>query len=120
MGILKRAAVWTSTCSLGAALFGCVTNGDDFRSDTGWIKEGQTKQTDVKMILGDPGSVGNSGGRPTWTYGFYRYRLFGKSHQKELKLYWRNDGTIETYSFNSSFPEDVNVKPAAQNPKPEY
>jgi outer membrane protein assembly factor BamE (lipoprotein component of BamABCDE complex) len=105
---------------LTAAATGCVTNGDDFRSETNWIKEGETKQSDVRMMLGEPYSVGNSSGRPTWTYGFYRYRLFGKSHQKELKLYWKPDGTVETYSFTSSFPDDTGKGPAADVKKIEY
>lgn len=87
----------------------CVTNGRDFRSDTAWIKEGQTKQSDVSMVLGEPYAVGNSGGRPTWTYGFYRYKLLGKSVQKELRFFWKPDGTVDTYSFQSSFPEDLTV-----------
>lgn len=96
------------------AAAGCVTEGKDFRSETKWIKEGQTKQGDARMLLGEPHSVGNSGGKPTWTYGFYRYKLIGKSTQKELKLYWKPDGTVETFSFNSSFPEDTGQNKAAQ------
>ncbi len=91
---------------LGTA--GCITNGDNFRSDVSWIKAGQTKQADAKMIMGEPYSVGNAGGKQTWTYGFYRYKLFGKSLQKELKLYWNPDGTVSSYSYNSSFPNDTN------------
>ena len=51
--------------------------------------------------------VGNSGGTPTWTYGYYRYKLVGVSSTKELKLYWNPDQTVRNFSFNSSFPEDV-------------
>lgn len=92
---------------VGLAVAGCVTNGDDFKSETNWIKENQTKQADVRMLLGEPYSVGNSVGKPTWTYGYYRYKLIGKSHQKELKIYWNPDGTVSHYSFNSSFPDDT-------------
>ena len=107
---LMRGASALLIVGAAAAATGCVTNGKDFRSDTGWIKEGTTKKNDVQMLLGEPYAVGNSGGKPTWTYGFYRYKLIGKSTQKELKLYWKPDGTIETFSFNSSFPEDTGVK----------
>jgi len=101
--VLKSVAALTLTLSLA----GCVTNGRDFRSEVDWIKDKQTKQTDVKLLLGEPYAVGNSAGRPTWTYGYYRYRLFGKSFQKELKLYWLPDGTVERFSFDSSFPDDT-------------
>jgi hypothetical protein len=93
----------------GTVSVGCVTNGNDFKSETNWIKAGQTKQSDVKMVLGEPYSVGNAGGKATWTYGYYRYKLLGKSLQKELKLYWRPDGTVDTFTFNSSFPDDMGL-----------
>lgn len=104
-----------------SALSGCVTNGDYFKSETNWIRENQTKQADVRMILGNPYSVGNSQGKPTWTYGFYRYKLFGKSYQKELKFYWNPDGTVSFFSFNSSFPEDTGASSAGKpDPAPKY
>jgi outer membrane protein assembly factor BamE (lipoprotein component of BamABCDE complex) len=99
---------------LALSLAGCVTNGNDFPSDVKWIQDGKTKQPDVKRLLGEPYSVGNSGGKPTWTYGFYRYKLIGKSLQKELKFYWNPDGTVNSFSFNSSFPEDTGA-PSGSN-----
>lgn len=107
-----KAGFKMSALLLGAGLSGCVTNGQDFRSDVSWIKEGQTKKSDVQMLLGEPFSVGNAGGKPTWTYGYYRYKLFGKSYQKELKLYWRPDGSVDTFSFSSSFPTDTGIPQA--------
>ena len=88
-------------------LTGCVTQGRDFPSQFDWIRKTETSQNDVKMVLGAPFSVGNSNGVPTWTYGFYRYSLFGKSEVKELKFYWLPDRTIRSFSFNSSFPADI-------------
>jgi len=87
-------------------VWGCVTAGKDFNSETNWLKEGHTKQEDVRMVLGEPRFVGNSLGKPTWTYGYYHYQLIGESCTKELKLYWNPNGTLSHYSFNSSFPED--------------
>ncbi len=86
---------------------GCVTDGRDFNSDVTWIKEGKTTKQDVQLMLREPYSVGNSSGRPTWTYGFYRYKLIGKSQLKELKIYWNPTGTIDSFSFSSSFPDDI-------------
>ena len=102
---------------------GCVTVGKDFKSDTNWIKEGQTKQNDVTLILGEPRSVGNASGTPTWTYGYYKYKLIGDSCTKEIKFYWKKDGTVDQFSFNSSFPEDISragipQQPSAQGVKP--
>jgi len=112
------------------ALAGCVTEGHDFNSDTTWIKDKRTTQADVRSVLHEPYEVGSSNGQPTWTYSFGRYKLIGKSLVKELKIYWNPDGTVDHYSFNSSFPEDTNrAKPAvggaapaaaASQPLPEY
>lgn len=84
----------------------CVTRGKDFSSDLSWIRKNQTTQAEVQRLLGAPTAVGNSGGTPTWTYGFYNYRLFGESATKELKLYWTPDYKVSDFSFNSSMAED--------------
>jgi len=105
-----------SSILLGASA--CVTQGNYFPSDMAWIKPSQTKQTDVRSLLGDPHMVGSSGGTPTWTYGYYRYKLIGPSFTKELKLFWNPDQSIRNYSFNSSFPEDVRGERRAAPAKP--
>ncbi|SMF78838.1 outer membrane protein assembly factor BamE domain-containing protein [Pseudobacteriovorax antillogorgiicola] len=90
---------------LGTLSTSCVTRGENFSSDYAWIKENKTKKADVQKVLGQPFAVGYSSGRPTWTYGYYKFRLFGESQTKELKLYWEDD-TVDSFSFNSSFKED--------------
>ena len=85
----------------------CVTQGRDFYSQLDWVKKGKTRQADVKLILGDPQFVGSSDGSPAWTYGYYKYRLFSPSYTKEVKFYWNADTTVQTWSFNSSFPDDI-------------
>ena len=87
--------------------FGCATRGKDFPSDVSWVKNGVTSKTDAKQLLGPPFQVGFASGYPTWTYGYYRYRLFGNSHTKEMKFYWDKTGRVHNMSFTSSFPADV-------------
>lgn len=103
----NRMSKWFQALSLAVLMTGCVTAGKDFKSDMTWIKEGQTKQADVTLILGEPRSVGNASGSPTWTYGYYKYKLLGESCTKELKFYWKKDGTVDQFAFNSSFPDDI-------------
>lgn len=102
---------WLPACCslflLLALAVGCVTNGKEFKSETSWIKKDVTTKDNVKNLLGQPYSVGNSGGKETWTYGYYRYKLIGKSSQKELKFYWNANGKVDDFSFNSSFPSDT-------------
>jgi hypothetical protein len=99
------------------SLASCVTSGHEFPSRLDWIQKGKTRQSDVKLVLGDPQFVGSSDGTPAWTYGFYRYRLFSPSYTKEVKFYWNSDKTIQSWSFNSSFPDDIDgVTPPPPRP----
>lgn len=85
----------------------CVTNGREFPSRFDWIQKNKSRHEDVKLVLGDPQFVGTSDNIPSWTYGHYKYRLFGPSYTKELKVYWNADRTVQSYSFSSSFPDDI-------------
>jgi len=84
----------------------CVTRGKNFSSDTSWIRVDDTKQQEVQQRLGQPFAVGASNTGPSWTYGYYRHNIFGKSLTKELKLSWNDDGSVRVFTFSSSFPED--------------
>jgi len=85
----------------------CLSTGRDFPSRVDWIQKERTKKDDVALILGTPYAVGNSNGTPTWTYAFYKYSPFSKTEYKELRFYWSEDNIVKTYTFNSSFPEDL-------------
>lgn len=100
---MKILALTISTLWLGS----CVTNGHEFPSRFDWIQKGKTRQEDTKLVLGDPQFVGSSDALPVWTYGYYKYKLFSPSYTKELKIYWNPDRTVQTWSFNSSFPDDI-------------
>ncbi len=89
------------------SLTSCVTSGREFPSQIGWVTKGKTHQKDVKLVLGDPQFVGNSDGVPVWTFGYYKYRLFSPSYTKEVKFYWNADNSVQAFSFNSSFPDDI-------------
>lgn len=86
------------------ALSGCVTRGEDFATDLSWIAKKTTTKAEVYQMLGKPMFVGDSSGRPTWTYGFYNYRLIGASKIKELKFYWTEDDRVMHYSYKSTLP----------------
>ena len=97
-----------------AALSGCATVGRNFDSTSlDWIKSGQTTKMEVLAELGQPFRVGMDSGRRTWTYGYYRYRLFGASTAKDLVIRWNSDGKVEAYNLNTSFPEEKKaIEPA--------
>ena len=88
-------------------LNGCVTAGKSFRSDDlSWIVADKTSQGEIQRVLGEPFRVGVDSGSLTWTYGYYRYRLFGETRTKDLVLEFNKDGTVSSYTFNTSFPEE--------------
>lgn len=99
----------------------CFTTGKNFPSDIGWIKKSQTKKSDVNLMLGPPTSIGSSGGTNTWTYVFYKYHWWvGEVLHKELKFYWTKDHAVKHYSFDSSFPSDIEkagIKPTKGSKK---
>lgn len=105
-----RTYIWREAL-LAAAVLGltqtaCITRGEDFSSDIAWVKKNVTTRAEVEKYLGEPFSVGNSGGVKTSTYGYYKHQLFNESKTKELKFYWTPDFKVQDFSFNSSFPED--------------
>ena len=101
---LKFCVLPISLCIL---LVGCVSTGNDFPSRTDWLKKNLTTQKDIRMVLGTPFAVGDSGGVSTWTYGYYSFMFPRKSYHKELKFYWNKNQTLKHFSFTSSFPEDI-------------
>ncbi|MCB9229356.1 MAG: hypothetical protein H6618_07070 [Deltaproteobacteria bacterium] len=103
----KGTKILLIACASLPLFAGCVSSGRNFPSDTGWIEKGKTSQKDVRMLLGEPGSVGNSGGTPTWTYGYYQYQLFGTARYKELKIFWDPAEFVRHFSYDSSFPDDI-------------
>lgn len=109
MNSSEVAVIFRTSIVLGlfCILSGCVSTGNDFPSDLSWIKSEETTQDEVVMVMGKPYAVGHSASTTTWTYGYYRYSLFGNSQFKELKLYWTPNSRIKHYSYNSTFKREV-------------
>ena len=115
--IQKKNALRVIVALAMLSLSSCVTSGREFVSRLDWVQKGKTRQGDVKLVLGDPQFVGSSDGTPVWTYGYYKYKLFSPSYTKEIKFYWNPDKTVQSWSFNSSFPDDIDGV-SALPPKP--
>jgi hypothetical protein len=87
--------------------YGCLSVGGPFNSDDlSWIIKDQTTKDDVYDDLGEPFRLGVDSGKITWTYGYYKYHLIGSTHTKDLVIYFSKDGTVHSYVFNTSFPEE--------------
>jgi hypothetical protein len=87
--------------------YGCIHVGRQFDSDNlSWIAKNQTTKIDMSARLGEPFRAGIDQGMLTWTYGYYDYRLIGQTYTKDLVVYFNPDGTVHSYTFSTSFPDE--------------
>lgn len=81
----------------------CATVGRKFPVDpVSQIQIGETTQQDINAIFGTPWRTGLEDGRKTWTYGYYKYRLFGTTTTRDLVIRFDADGRVYSYTFNTS------------------
>ena len=105
----KRAALpMLLLVACGAAtLVGCATVGHEFPyAGVDEIVIGTTTQADVQRMFGNPWRTGLDDGDTTWTYGHYRYKLFGRAKTRDLVLRFDANGIVTSYTFNTTEPED--------------
>jgi len=93
--------------ALAAALLvaGCLTVGREFPTDPiGQIQIGKTTRDDVHRMFGEPWRSGIEDGRRTWTYGHYRYKLFGTTETRDLVVRFDPNGVVASYTYNEAPP----------------
>jgi len=84
-------------------LTGCFTVGQEFASTrVPEIKIGQTRKEDISNMFGTPWRSGMEDGRPTWTYGIYKYSLFGATDSQDLLIRFDSQGIVRSYNFSST------------------
>jgi outer membrane protein assembly factor BamE (lipoprotein component of BamABCDE complex) len=90
---------------LALALSGCLTVGREFpTAPVTEISIGHTTRDDVQRMFGEPWRTGLEDGRRTWTYGRYRYKLFGPAETCDLVVRFDANGVVVSYTFNSAPP----------------
>ena len=90
-------------CCVMSQLFGCATIGREFPvSQVPEIRLGETTQAEIRALFGEPWRVGIEDGLRTWTYGRYRYRLFGRARTEDLVLRFDAQGIVASYTFNTT------------------
>lgn len=107
---LKRSARVTKLLAMlflssvaSTQLTGCFTVGQEFAgSRVPEIKIGQTTKQEVTDIFGRPWRTGMEDGKTTWTYGIYKYSLFGADDTQDLLVRFDNHGVVRSYTFNST------------------
>ena len=95
--------VGLGACAL--ALSACLTVGREFPTDeVGQLQIGHTTRDEVHRTFGEPWRTGLEDGRRTWTYGHYRYKLFGTTETRDLVVRFDARGVVVSYTFNAAPP----------------
>jgi hypothetical protein len=74
------------------------------------IEKGTTTQADIKNRFGEPWRVGVEDGQTTWTYGKYKYRLFGQPSTTDLVVRFNTSGVVASYSFSTTEYDEGEVR----------
>jgi hypothetical protein len=84
-------------------LTGCFTVGQEFAaSRVPDIKIGQTRKQDISQMFGTPWRTGLEDGHATWTYGIYKYSLFGGDDTQDLLVRFDSQSVVHSYTFSST------------------
>jgi outer membrane protein assembly factor BamE (lipoprotein component of BamABCDE complex) len=97
------------TLLIAALLAGCggLKFGSDFPSPTkDMLVVGKATKADLLRFFGEPHQVGLDTGDPTWAW-TYVQAFADKEFTKQLTVRFDDRGTVKSYSFTSSFPEDM-------------
>jgi len=107
-----RLARLTSVVLLSLLVASCagLKFGKDFPSPKGdSIKNGTTTKADLERMFGTPNQVGIKDGDQTWTW-IYAQQGGKEDMAKQLDVTFGPQGVVKSYSFSSSFPEDMKTR----------
>ncbi len=93
---------------LTAFVTGCVSSGADFNHKSVYsINNNATTKDEIKLWFGDPYMTGVDNGDAAWTYNFTKAAVGSGALSKNLNLTFNSDGTVKSYTFSTSFPEEM-------------
>ena len=107
-GFMKQALriLLVSLALLTAACAGLASIGREFPSPSAeMIRAGQTSKPDLLRMFGEPTEVGLDTGDQTWSWLYAQFT--GEQRRKQLTVRFDDRGIVKSYSFNSSFSEDM-------------
>ena len=100
---------WVWAVVLGAWLIvpggwsGCATIGRQFPVEmVPRLEIGKTTRTEVQQMFGTPWRTGLEDGKLTWTYGHYKYSMFGRARTRDLVVRFDSQNVVVSYTFNST------------------
>jgi hypothetical protein len=102
MGAVK----WLLTAILCAGMLlgaGCATVGHDFPAhNVNQIQIDETTREDIRAMFGEPWRTGVEDGKSTWTYGKYRWSVFGDAETSDLVVRFNDDGKVSSFVYNTT------------------
>lgn len=101
---VSKLSIWLLLSGLaGSQLTGCFSVGQEFAgSRVPEIKIGKTTKQEITELFGTPWRTGMEDGRITWTYGIYKYSLFGADDTQDLLIRFDPQGIVRSYTFSST------------------
>lgn len=88
---------------LAPVLLACATVGQPFPGEAaGRLVIGQTTDAQVAEIFGPPWRTGLEDGLKSWTYGYYRYRLFSAARTRDLVIRFDDRNVVTSYSYSAT------------------
>lgn len=100
---MKKA--WLIAAALGFS--GCLTLGRQFSvGQIPRIELGKTTQDQLVSMFGQPYRRGVEDGDDTTTWLHYHVNVLGNERTRDLYVRFNPGGTVKSYSFNSTIPED--------------
>jgi outer membrane protein assembly factor BamE (lipoprotein component of BamABCDE complex) len=91
--------------AISVLLSACFTVGKSFADyAVPDIRVGKTTENEIRTLFGSPWRTGMDDGDQTWTYGHYRYSLFGEEKTEDLVIRFDKDGVVSSYIFNTTDP----------------
>lgn len=92
---------------LAAAALSCATIGHRFPPENvALIRNGETTKSQLLGQFGLPYRRGIEDGDSTWTYVYYKFRLFGENlRTRDLYLRFGPDGVVRSYTYNSNLDD---------------
>ncbi|MFC1538482.1 hypothetical protein ACFL6H_03585 [Candidatus Latescibacterota bacterium] len=108
--ILSKKGILITSLLFAVLLFtlaSCATVGRQFPTDViQHIQLEKTTKQNITEIFGPPWRIGLEDGTKTWTYGYYKYRLFGESTTYDLVIRFNSKDIVTSYTFNTTEIEE--------------
>ncbi len=108
-GSLARpgASAVLGAAAMVALTLSCATIGHRFPPENVVrIKSGETTKAQLIGDFGLPYRRGIEDGDSTWTYVYYKFRLFGENlRTRDLYVRFDSDGRVKSYTYNSNLDD---------------